>query len=167
MGDLFKVVDFRDDGMPLFAFEGRKKRVIDLYGFRVTTNVIVEALHHAGLASSDKWAVTKNLKPKEKLHFIMEKTWAYTESEAEKTLFNAFMNIEKSMPNRGRTLSDYIREFKISNPSEVIQVEYLRPGAFLRYQMKKAKDGAPIGQYKPPKIIPSEQIEIYDALKNA
>jgi len=165
--DLFRVIDFRDDGMPIFAFEGRKMEVIDLYNYRATANVFVETLSRAGLRSSDKWAVVKIFKPREHLLFLMEKTWPYSEREAEKIIFKALMETCRVMPNTARTLRDYVTEFRIKDPSEVVRVEYLKPGSFLRYSMIKAKEGAPLGQYKPPKIIPSEKIEIYEALKNA
>jgi len=71
------------------------------------------------------------------------------------------------MPHRGRTLRDYVAEFKINTPSDVVSVEYVKPGAFLRYAMVKAKEGAPVGQYKPPKIIPSDRLDIYETLKTA
>ena len=167
MKDLFRVVDFRDDGMPVFAFEGRKITVIQLYTYYITPNVIVHALSKAGLSSSEKWAVTKLLKPKEHLHFLMEKTWPYSEREAEKIIFNSLMETERVLPHRGRTLRDYVGDFRVKDPSEVVKVEYLRRGAFLRYQIKKAKMGSPIGQYKPPKIIPTEKTEIYEALRSA
>lgn len=168
MEDLSRVVDFRDDGMPVFAFEGRKTTVVRLYDYDVTPNTIVQALSRAGLKSSDKWAVVKLLKPREHLHFLMERTWPYSEAEAENIIFNSLLDAERTIPHPDETLlRDYVTDFRIKKPSEVIRVEYLKPGAFLRYQMMKAKGGSPIGQYKPPKIIPSERMEIYEALKNA
>jgi len=97
----------------------------------------------------------------------MEKTWPYSKREAEKIIFNSLMEAEKIIPYRGRTLRDYVSEFKIKDPSEVVKVEYLKPGAFLRYSMIKAKMGSPLGQYKPPKIIPTEKMEIYETLRSA
>jgi len=168
MQDLFRVIDFRDDGMPIFAFEGRKKAVIRLYSpYIISPNIIVQALSKAGLRSSDKWAVVKLLKPREHLHFVMEKTWTYSKREAEKVIFNSLLEMDKIIPHRGETLTDYVADFGIKDPSEVVEVEYLRPGAFLRYSMIKAKAGAPLGQYKPPKIIPTEKMGIYDTLINA
>ena len=167
MEDFFRVVDFRDDGMPIFAFEGRRKTAIDIYGYRVTPNVVVQALSTAGLRSSDKWAVAKLLKPKEHLHFLMEKDWAYSEREAEKIIFNSLIETERILPRRDRTLTDYLTVFGIDEASELIKVEYLKPGAFLRYSMMRAKAGFPIGQYKPPKIIPAENMEIYETLRSA
>ncbi|RLG95281.1 hypothetical protein DRO29_05830, partial [Candidatus Bathyarchaeota archaeon] len=115
-----------------------------------------------------KWAVIKLLKPREHLHFLMEKVWPYSEREAERIIFNALIEAEKTIPRPDETLlRDYIADFRIRDPSEVVRVEYLRPGAFLRYSIMKAKEGVPIGQYKPPKIIPPERIDIYEALKNA
>lgn len=165
--DIFRVVDFRDDGMPIFAFEGRRKTVIQLYSYYITPNVVVHALSNAGLRSSDKWAVAKLPKPKEHLHFLMEKAWPHSEKEAEKIIFNALMDTERNLPHRGRTLRDYVSDFKITNPSDVVKVEYLRPGAFLRYSVIKGKQGSPMGQYKPPKVIPAEKMDIYETLRNA
>jgi len=168
MEDFLRVIDFRDDGMPIFAFEGRKTTIIRLYEYDITPNVIVQALSRAGLKSSDKWAVIKLLKPREHLHFIMEKTWPYSEKEAERIIFDSLIEVEKMIPRPDNTLlRDYVKDFRIKDPSEVVRVEYLKPGAFLRYSMIKAKEGAPIGQYKPPKIIPAEKFEIYETLRNA
>ncbi|RLG98712.1 hypothetical protein DRO29_00310, partial [Candidatus Bathyarchaeota archaeon] len=94
MEDSVRVVDFRDDGMPIFAFEGRRKAIIRLYEYDVTPNVITRALSLAGLKSSDKWAVIKLLKPREHLHFLMEKVWPYSEREAERIIFNALIEAE-------------------------------------------------------------------------
>jgi hypothetical protein len=33
--------------------------------------------------------------------------------------------------------------------------------------MMKARAGSPLGQYKPPKIIPSDRSDIHEALTNA
>jgi len=161
MGDLFRVIDFRDDGMPIFAFEGRKEMVIDIYGYyRVSPYIIVQALSRAGLKESDKWAVAKLLEPKEHLCFLLEKPWQYSEKEAEKILFNTLKETHEDFRK-------YVRDFGIENPSDAIRVEYLKPGAFMRYSAIKAKMGAPMGQYKPPQIIPPNRMEIYDTLRSA
>ncbi len=168
MEDRFRVIDFRDDRMPVFAFEGRSKMMMRLSSpYIVSPNVIVQALYRAGLRSSDKWAVAKLLKPREHLHFLMEKTWSYSERQAEKIIFKFLMEVDKAIPQRGDTLTDYVADFGIKDPSDVVRVEYLEPGAFLRYSMIKAKMGSPLGQYKPPKIIPTEKMEIYDTLRSA
>ncbi len=167
MQDLFRVIDFRDDGMPVFAFEGRKITMIRLYdSCIVSPNVIVQALSMAGLGSSDKWAVAKLLKPREHLHFLMEKTWPYTERQAEKVIFNSLVEADRNIPQRGETLGKYIATYRIKDPTEVVRVEYLKAGAFLRYMTVKAKAGVPIGQYKPPQIIPPEKMDIYDTLRS-
>ncbi len=165
MEDLFRVVDVRDDGMPIFAFEGRKKTVIRLYNYDVTPHVMVQALAKAGLKASDKWTVIKLLKPHEHLHILMEKTWSYSEREAEALIFKSLLEEESNLSNPDDLLlRDYVADFRIKDPSDVVKVEYLKPGAFLRYTMRKTKEGSPLGQCKPPKIIPSEQMDIYDAL---
>jgi len=176
MEDFFEVVDFRDDGMPIFAFAGRKMEILDLYDIfpvngkeplRATPNLFVQALYKAGLRTSDKWAVAKVLEPTEHLHFLMEKTWPHSEREAEKMILNSLMETFKTMPETAQSLGHYRGDFKVKEPSEVVKVEYLKPGAFLRYSIIRAKMGSPMGQYKPPKIIPSEKKEIYETLRSA
>lgn len=158
IGDLLKVIDFRD-GNPIFSFEGRIVNIVNIYGwFRMTHDIALNALKRAGLSSTDKWTIIKEVKPREKLRILMEKTWQYSEKEAEKRIFNALVETYSDF-------KDYVNGFKIKNPSEVIEVEYLKKGAFLRYLMKKSKDGSAMGQVKPPKIIPPEKIEIVDMLR--
>ncbi len=160
MQDLFRVVDFRDDGMPVFAFEGRKENIIDIYGYyRISPYIIVQALSNAGLKASDKWVVAKIVEPKEHLCFLMEKTWEYTEKEAEQILF-------ESLKRTHEDFRTYVQDFNIENPSEIIEVEYLKPGAFMRYSMMRARMGASLGQYKPPEVIPPDRMEIYDTLRS-
>ena len=161
MEDMFRVVDFRDDGMPVFSFEGRKTAVIDIYGYyRITTKTIVQALFNAGLRASDKWAAAKLVDPKEKLCFLMEKTWEYSEKEAEQKIFDSIMNLHGDFKK-------YVTDFNIKDPSDAIKVEYLRHGAFLRYSALKAKMGSPLGQYKPPQLIPPDRMEIYETLRSS
>jgi len=161
MEDSFRVVDFRDDGAPIFSFEGRKTAVLDIYGYyRITTKTLVQALFNAGLRVSDKWAAAKLVDPKEKIVFIMEKTWEHSEKEAEKRIFNAL----KELHNDFRK---YVTDFNITDPSEAVKVEYLRHGAFLRYSALKAKMGSPLGQYKPPQLISPDRMEIYETLRSS
>lgn len=166
MEDVFRVVDFRSDEMPVFAFEGRKRAIIDIYTYRITPNIIVQALFEAGLTSSDKWSVIKLLKPNEHLSFLMEKTWPYSEKEAEQIIFQSLIDIEKKIEYCGTEFTDLVADFKIKSPSDLIKVKYLKPGAFLRFVMFQAKKGVPLGQYKPPKFIPADKVEIYETLKN-
>jgi hypothetical protein len=37
----------------------------------------------------------------------------------------------------------------------------------LRYSALKAKMGAPLGQYKPPQLIPANRMEIYETLRSS
>jgi hypothetical protein len=60
-----------------------------------------------------------------------------------------------------------VTDFNITDPSDAVKVENLRPGAFLRYSALKAKMGSPLGQYKPPQLIPPDRLEIYETLRNA
>jgi len=130
IGDLFRVIDFRDDGMPILAFEGRKETVLDIHGYyRVTPRILVQALARAGLKSSDKWAVAKIIEPKEHLCFLMEKTWEYSEETAEPLIFNSLLEIHKDFKK-------YVEDFRIKKPSDAVKVEYLKIGAFMRRDVK-------------------------------
>jgi hypothetical protein len=159
-GDLFSVTKIRDDGLPLFTFEGRTIGVIEVYGyFRLTEGLIAQALAQAGLRNSDRWAVVKSLIPEERLHFLMEKDWDYSEKEAEKHIFNSLLQLSEEF-------AEYVKIFKIENPSSLIKVEYLKRGAFTRYYLRASKLGLPLGQLKAPKIIPPDRYEIVDLLKS-
>jgi len=156
-GDLFSVVDFRDDGMPIFTFEGRRIEIIDIRNYiRLSANMAQDVLKKAGLTNTDKWAVTKVVDGDEKIMFLMEKTWDLDEKAAAKRIFEAMKMYED--------FRNYIEDFKIKRPEEVIVIKYLKKGAFARYAMRKIKKGAPLGQYKPPKVIPPERKDIIDDL---
>ena len=158
-GDLFRLIEFRDDGFPLFSFEGRRSTRLNIYGyFDLTEALATKILSRAGLSFSDKWAVAKILSPKEHLHFLMEKEWEYSEEEAAKRIFKAFL--EESEDFRS-----YVKDFRVRNPTDIIKVEYLKKGAFLRYFLKRVKEGVPPGQVKPPKVIPSERMDIFETLR--
>jgi len=158
-GDLLRVVDFRDDNMPVFSFEGRKTTIIEIQSyFRLTEDLMAKALATAGLRSSDKWVAAKIMDPKEHLYVLMEKEWPYTERQAAEIIFDSL----KSVCNDFRR---YVEDFKVRRPSEIIKVGYLKKGAFLRYAMRQAKRGAPIGQIKPPKLVPANRLETFDLLK--
>ncbi|MEM1994182.1 MAG: GH3 auxin-responsive promoter family protein [Nitrososphaerales archaeon] len=158
-GDLFRLIKVKDDGMPIFSCEGRAHTVIDVYGyFRLTEGLITEALILAGLKNSDKWAVIKQMMPNEHLHFLMEKTWDYSEKEAEKQIFKALSTVSTDF-------AAYVDIFGIKDPSKLIKVEYLKQGAFTRYYMYASKAGLPLGQLKAPKIIPTDRLDIFELLK--
>jgi predicted DNA-binding transcriptional regulator len=158
-GDLFKVVSFRDDGLPYFIFESRRVTQINIYGyFELTEFMVAEALRRTGLQISDKWAVAKTIEPTERISFLMEKEWVYSEEEAEKRIYDALYEISEDFRH-------FVRDFKIKKPSEIIEVEYLQKGAFIRYFLKRAKEGVSLGQIKPPKIIPTNRMDIYETLR--
>ncbi len=160
VGDLVKVVDIRDDGMPIFSFSGREVNFVELYGYvRLFEADIVDALHRAGLLLSDKWAVTKEFEPYEHIYVVMEKEWEEDEEEIGKRIFKALLETSEEFRK-------FVRDFHIKDAKKAIRVEYLKRGAFLRYTVKKAKEGAPMGQIKPPKIVPIEDREVIELLKS-
>jgi hypothetical protein len=160
VGDLVRVSALRDDGMPVFMFWGRVNDVIRLrqHHFRITEAFIVEAMARAGLTLSDRWAVTKTLNGDEKLLFLMENTWGLSEDEVAKRIYDAMYVLSKDF-------RDFVSEYKVNYPKEIIKIVFLSKGTFLRYTMKKAKEGYPVGQIKPPKIISPERQEICDLLQ--
>ncbi len=160
IGDLVRAVGKRDDGMPVFSFWGRENATITIFRPpHITEAFAAQIMARAGLSLSDKWSVTKTFEGREKLLFLMENTWGLSEAEAEKRIFEAIMVLNPD-------LRQYAREFNIEKPEDMVEVEYLKTGAFLRYSMKRGKEGVPIGQVKPPKIIPSERQDICDLLRS-
>jgi len=159
MGDIFRVIDIEDDGMPVFRFESRKIGMIDIYGyFRLSEAIVRDVLHEIGMSATDNWAVTQELHPKERVCILMEKEWDYSEAQAAKRIFESLRRINPDFES-------YVKDYKIKDPSEILEIEYLRKGAFMRYAMKKAKEGVPLGQNKPPKIIGPEKCELADLLR--
>ncbi|MEM2599202.1 MAG: GH3 auxin-responsive promoter family protein [Thermoproteota archaeon] len=158
-GDMFHVVDFRDDGMPIFSFWGRDNTIILIGGYPFITEAIAtEVMARAGLSLSDKWAFTKSFDGREKLLLLMENTWGLSEDEAVRRIFDALYSTVYNF-------KDYVRQYHIKDPNELIKVEYLKKGAFIRYSMMRAKQGFPMGQVKPPKVIPPERQDITDLLR--
>jgi len=160
IGDLFRVIDFEDDGTPIFRFESRKIGMLDIYGyFRLSEAMVRDALQQIGLSSTEKWVASQELQPKEKVRILMEKEWEHSEQEAAKLIFESLRRINPDFEN-------YVTDCRIKDPSEVLEVEYLKRGAFMRYTMKKAKEGVPLGQIKPPRIITPDQRELADRLRS-
>jgi len=158
-GDLFKVVDFQDNGLPLFDFESRKADLLDIHNyFRLSDAQAVKAMAEVGLPPTDKWAFSKQIEPEEHLLLLMEREWEYSEKEASQRLFEALEKIDPYFQN-------YIKDFKIRDPWKVIKVEYLKKGAFMRYIMMRAKQGMEMGQIKPLKLITPKNKEVADILR--
>jgi hypothetical protein len=155
MGDLFKVADIRDDGLPLFSFESRKKDRLDIRNaFLLTEALAARVLVKAGLPPTDKWAFVKEMEPEEHLCLLMEREWDYSEEEASRRVFEAIREIEP-----------YFRDFGVKDAQKIIRVEYLQKGAFMRYIMLRAQEGAELGQIKPLKLITPQNREIAEVLR--
>jgi len=160
VGDMVRVLEMRDDGMPIFAFWGRRNAVVAIRGFlpRVTEALATRAMAMAGLSLSDKWAFTKSINESEKILVLMENTWGIPETEAGQRIFNALFALSEDFRH-------LVSDNKIHDPEEIIEVEYLKMGAFFRYSVNRAKEGYPMGQVKPPKVIPPERQDISDLLR--
>ncbi len=160
-GDMFRVDTIRDDGMPLFRFEGRTNDFIELYGYvRITEALAVEGMKKAGIGNSDRWVVSKLAEPNEHFSVLMEPEWECDEKEAAKRIFGGLLGTAAH-------LDGYIRDYNIRNAEKVVEVQYLRKGAFLRYMLHRTRSGAPLGQMKPPKIIPVNRMDIYEMLRSS
>ncbi|MEM2584722.1 MAG: GH3 auxin-responsive promoter family protein, partial [Thermoproteota archaeon] len=159
IGDIFKVEDFRDDGMPFFSFEGREGNHLDVYGyFRITESLAIRVMTKTDLISSDKWCFAKLLDPSEHICVLMEKELEVDEETASERIFKTLLEESEDFRN-------FVKDFRIRNPENIIKVEYLRKGAFKRYSDLRFKMGTPFGQIKPPKIIPTEKMEIFETLR--
>ena len=158
-GDLFRVIGFREDGLPIFDCEGRKTALLDFFAyFRISENIMTKTIIKAGLHSFERWCIQKVMDPKEQLCVLMEKGWDYTEKESEVKLFEALKEV---FPD----FQSYVRDFRVKDPSEIIKVEYLSKGAFMRYAMQKVKEGVPLGQIKFPRIISTDKPEMAELLR--
>ena len=156
--DLFRVTDFYD-GTPLFLFEGRSQHVLDIYNYyRFSEDLMTKVIVDAGFKANDRWVVTKSLKPKELILVFFEKEWPIEEREAEKLIFDSALSLIPGFDN-------YVRDFRIHVPSEAVKVEYLERGTFTRYAMTQARRNVPLGQYKPPKVVPPDEHHIIEELK--
>jgi phenylacetate-coenzyme A ligase PaaK-like adenylate-forming protein len=159
IGDILKVEDLRDDGMPFFSFEGREGNYLDVYSyFRITENLAIRVMTKADLISSDKWCFAKLLDPKEHICVLMEKELEIDEETASERIFKILLEESEDFRN-------FVKDFRIRNPIDIIKVEYLKKGAFTRYSDLRFKMGTPYGQVKPPKIIPTEKMEIFESLR--
>jgi len=160
-GDLFRVIGFQKDGLPVFCFESRVVNMLDIYNyFRFSLSLAFRLFNRAGFPPSNNWAFTKGVEPREHLILLMEKELDLTESEVSAKIFEAFKAEDESF---GR----YIADFKITNPEDVIKVQYLKRGAFRRFVEKKVKQGVPFGRIKPFRIITPKYKEISDFLRSA
>lgn len=159
VGDLFRVVDFEADGTPIFRFEGRTVGLIDICNYyRMSEALARDALSLSGF-HSENWAICHEVAPKERLKFLLEKDADFTEEQLARRLFEA---LRKIFPD----FECYVRDFKVNDPGEAIEVEYLKKGAFLRYMMRKQKEGVSFGQIKPPKVIGDKQHDLAELLRN-
>jgi len=157
--DLFRVIDFEDDGMPVFRFESRKIGMIDIYSYyRLSEALARDALSQVGFVS-ENWAVCQEMAPKEHIKFLLEKELDYTEQQMVKLLFESLRELLPDFDN-------YVRDFKIRDPREAIEAEYLNKGAFMRYMAKRQKEGVPFGQIKPLKIIGPKYHELAELLRS-
>jgi hypothetical protein len=159
-GDLFRVVDSRDDGMPVFAYESRSVNVLNLYQYvTISEAIAAKTLEQAGLTLSDRWAWTMLSEPQDHIYILMEKAWDLNEEVVAKRIFESLQNISNDFTN-------LVKDLSIRKATDLVSVEYLKEGAFLRYSLRMAREGTPIGQMKPPKIIPVSRKEIVDRLRD-
>jgi hypothetical protein len=156
--DMFRVIDFQD-GLPVLSFEGREKGMFDIYGYYwLSEAMIVKAFKRIGLKPTDNWAVLKETEPREHICFLMEKPWEHSEEKTVKLLVDSLRKINPDLNN-------YITDFKIKDISNIMKVKYLRKGSFMRYRNRKMGEGTPMGQLKPPTMIPPEQAEVAKILE--
>ncbi len=158
IGDVFRVIDFEADGTPIFRFESRTVGLIDVLNYyRISEALARDALCQSGF-HSENWAICHDTNPKEGLRFLLEKETDYDEEHMSRLLFESLQNI---LPD----FKTYVTDFKIKDPQEAVRVEYLKKGAFMRYMMRKLKQGVPFGQSKPPKVIANSQEGLANLLR--
>lgn len=157
--DLLLLKEFRDDGMPIFNFEGRKETWLNVNGyFYLTEGIAFQVMNKAGFENDANWAVTKKIYPDERLYFLIEDI--RDKEKMKKKLYHAFYETSEDFRR-------YVEDFDINKPSDIIDVEKLSRGSFKRYAMEQMNKDIPIGQYKSPKMITPEEKEIVESLRRA
>ncbi|MEM3403400.1 MAG: GH3 auxin-responsive promoter family protein [Nitrososphaeria archaeon] len=155
--DMFKVEDFYD-GCPVFTFEGRTQNILDVLNYyRFSEDLMAKVLADVGFVSSDRWVVSKT-EPSQRLDIYFEKEWPVTPNQAERLIFDSMLKLVPGFDN-------YIKDFNIRNPSDVIRVNFLSRGTFTRYTIKQVRKNMPLGQYKPPKVVPPNKGYVIEELK--
>jgi hypothetical protein len=65
IGDMFRILDFQDDGLPIFHFESRVVNMLDINNyFRLSMSIAFKAFKSAGFPPSANWAFTKEMEPR-------------------------------------------------------------------------------------------------------
>jgi hypothetical protein len=160
-GDILRVKGFLPDGMPYFDYESRIINMIDIHNyFRLSLSGAFKAFNVAGFPPSGNWAFTKEIEPKERLLLLMEDEFGLTKQEVAKKIFHALKATNQEFCN-------YINDFKIKNPGEILEVHYVKRGTFRRYTEEKLKQGVPMGRIKPFRIITPDQADILKFLRSA
>ena len=155
--DVFKVKDFYD-GCPVFTFEGRTQNILDILNYyRFSEDLMAKVIADAGFKSSDRWVVSK-IEPEQRLDIYFEKEWSVTAGQAERQIFDSMLKLVPGFDN-------YVKDFNVREPSQAVRVHFLNRGTFTRYTIKQARKNMPLGQYKPPKIVPTDKSYIIDELK--
>jgi hypothetical protein len=85
---------------------------------------------------------TKSFEGREKLLVLMENTWGLHEDEAVRRIFEALYSL-------AYYFREYVKQYRINEPSEIIKVEYLKRGAFIRYSMKELDKAFQWGRSSP------------------
>ena len=159
MGDIFRVIDIEEGGIPVFRYESRTTGMLDVRGyFNVTEAMMRDVLAAAKVPLSDTWAVCQTIEPEDRITILMERLPHINARQVAHAVFEELQRINPFFLN-------YVRDFRVKRAEEILAVEYLRQGAFMRYAMEKTKQGVPMGQNKPPKIIGPERSSIADRLR--
>lgn len=156
--DIFRVTDFYDE-CPVFSYEGRKQNMLDFYNYyRVSEDLMAKVVVDAGFRACDRWIVTKSPDQTEQLCIFFEREWPIKERDVEKLIFNSMISLVPGFSN-------YVKDFGIKSPSEVIRVNFFEIGTFTKYAIRQARKNVPLGQYKPFKIVPENMHSVIDELK--
>jgi phenylacetate-coenzyme A ligase PaaK-like adenylate-forming protein len=160
MGDIFEVIEHEEDGMPVFRFAGRQTGMFDIHGyFRISEAIIRDVLDNIGLPPTDHCSVFHETHPKDQICILIEKESNFDYDHLTKKVFDELQVILSDFKN-------YVNDFRISDPSSIIKFELLPKGTYRRYTMKRQKEGVPLGQNKPPKVIGPERKDIVNLLRN-
>ena len=150
--DLIKIVSLKNEKLgvdiPQMVFHSRASEVIDLAGFaRLTESAVWQAIENSEVKYND-WALRKEIEDKHSvLRLYLElKDEERKEEEIVETIHESLKKVD----------SDY-HDIEKMLQLKPLRLTTLSLGSFQRYMLKKKKEGADLGQIKPPHMNPSDE----------
>jgi hypothetical protein len=152
LGHLIRITDLKDREagiyLPQMVFEARADSLIDIAGFtRVSEKTVTRAIASARVDCED-WVIRKEIRSgKPTLHLYIE----FTDGNAHRDLAPLLHNeLTKTDPG--------YHDLVVMMGLRPLEVTALRAGTFREYYDTRQRSGSALGERKPPRINPSDDI---------